>query len=499
MYRKKAFVALTMAVFLLLSAGFAACAATNKTHINLTIPSEMTSLDPYYTTAIADLQLLAQMYESMFFMEDDTSLSPRLAESYTLADDGMTYTFKLRDAKFHNGEKLTADDVVFSFERAKKAPAMANRMMPVDTVRAIDDKTVEIKTKEIMTAALNYIVGIDILNRKAVEAAGDKFGTTPVDCGTGPYKVVKYDPSSRVEFVAFDDYYRGAPSIKTITYRIMTDTSSALIAFESGELDMVQIPLSNWGGIVDSKKYTTKLGKENHISYMAINIDRKPFDNKKLRQALAYAMDKEAVVIASYEGLAEIADFMMNPEYLVDAPNDGIKYTYDPEKAKALLAEAGYPDGVDLGEMLIIGSSYWPKIAQVLQQNYADIGVTCTIQPMDTSAVIQNMRKGTYGFGLMGLTCDRDYSFFARSAHSRSVEIAAVKYRDKKIDELFDRGAVELDHTKRQAIYRELNDYLSDICGMIPILFRTKPFAWSKDLNADMGLGFYYVFDFNWK
>jgi peptide/nickel transport system substrate-binding protein len=432
-------------------------------------------------------------------MEDDTSLSPRLAESYTLADDGMTYTFKLRDAKFHNGENLTADDVVFSFERAKNAPAMANRMMSVESVRAVDAKTVEIKTKEIMTAALNYIVDIEILNRKALETAGDRFGTVPVDCGTGPYKVVQYDPSSRVEFVAFDDYYRGAPSIKTLTYRIMSDTSSVLIAFESGELDMVQIPLSNWAGIVESKRYTTKLGKENHISYMPINIDQKPFDNKKLRQALAYAMDKESIIVAAYEGLAEVADFMMNPEYLVDAPRDGIKYPYDPEKAKALLAEAGYPEGVDLGEMLIIGSGYWPKIAQVLQQNYADIGVTCAIQPMDTSAVIQNMRKGTYGFGLMGLTCDRDYSFFARSGHSRSVEVAAVKYRDEKIDELFDKGAVELDHTKRQAIYRKLNDYLSDICGMIPIIYRTRPCAWSKDLNADIGLRYYYVFDFNWK
>jgi peptide/nickel transport system substrate-binding protein len=376
---------------------------------------------------------------------------------------------------------------------------MANRMMSVESVRAVDEKTVEIKTKEIMTAALNYIVGIEILNRKAVEAAGGKFGTVPVDCGTGPYKIVKYDPSSRVEFVAFDDYYRGAPSIKTITYRIMSDTSSALIAFESGELDMVQIPLSNWAAIVESGKYTTKLGKENHISYMPINIDRKPFDNQKLRQALAYAMDKESIVIAAYEGLADIADFMMNPEYLVDAPGDGIKYPYDPEKAKALLTEAGYPDGVDLGEMLIIGSSYWPKIAQVLQANYAAIGATCTIQPMDTSAVIQNMRKGMYGFGLMGLSCDPDYSFFARSAHSRSAEVAAVKFHDKKIDELFDKGAVELDHTKRQAIYRELNDYISDICGMIPIIYRTKPYAWSKDLNADIGLRYNYVFDFSWK
>lgn len=470
-----------------------------RTDINLTLPSEITSLDPYYTTAIADFQLLRQMYEGLYFMENDTTLSPRLAESYELADDGMTYTFKLRDAKFHNGDPVTADDVVFSFERAKAAPAMTNRTMSIETVKAIDPKTVEVKTIDVMTAALNNIVEIEILSKKAVEAAGDKFGISVVDCGTGPYHVVSFDPSSKIEFEAFEDYYRDAASIKKITYRIMTDTSSAFIAFESGDLDMVPVPLSNWKVVEESGKYQTGLGKETHVSYMPLNITQPPFDNKKLRQAIAYAVDKESIVIAAYEGLANVADFMMNPEYLVDAPSTGVTYNYDPVKAKELLNEAGYPNGVDIGEMLIIGSGYWPKIAQVLQQDFAKIGITCTIQPMDTSAVISDMKKGNYAFGLNGLTSDRDYSFFARSCHSRSAETAAVKLKDPYVDELFDKGAVELDHTKRQAIFQEVNDYVQEICGMIPIFYRTKPYAWSKDLNAKIDLNYYYVYNFSWK
>ena len=497
MYRLSKSIFLWAMIFVL-TAGSVAFAAP-RTDINLTIPSEMTSLDPYYTTAIADLQLLAQIYESLYFLEDDASMTPRLAESYTLASDGMTYTFKLREAKFHNGAPLTAEDAAFSFERAMKMPAMATRMASVDSVRAIDDRTFEVKTKDVMTAALSYIAGVEILNKKELEAAGDKFGKAVVDCGTGPYKVVEYDPSSRVRFIAFDDYHRGAPSIKNITYRIMTDTSSALIAFESGELDVVQVPLSNWANVEASKKYQTQLGPENHISYLAFNIAQEPFNNKKLRQALAYAVDKEAIVVAAYEDLAEIAHFMVNPKYVQDAPSDGIKYNYDPEKAKTLLTEAGYPKGLDVGNLLVIGSGYWPRIAQVLQQNFADIGVTCAVQPMDTSAVIADMRKGAYGFGLNGLTCDRDFSFFSRSIHSRSAEVAAVKFRDPHIDELMDRGAVELDHAKRQVIYREVNDYVQELCGFIPIFYRTRPFAWSSGLNAKIGMGYYYVYDFSWK
>jgi peptide/nickel transport system substrate-binding protein len=492
--------ALAIALAVLTAWGsFHAATAAPRTDINLTIPSEMTSLDPYYTTALADLQILWQMYESLYYTQDDTTLAPRLAESHTLASDGRTYTFKLRKAKFHNGEPVTADDVVFSFQRAMKAPAMAMRVSPIESVRAVDPSTVEVKTKAVMTAALGYIVDIAILNKKAVEAAGDKFGTTVVDCGTGPYKVVKYDPSSRVELVAFDDYWRGAPAIKNVTYRIMPDTSSALIAFESGELDLVQIPLSNWAGIEESKKYTTVLAPENHISYLAFNISEKPFDNQKLRQAMACAVDKESIIIASYEGLAEPADFMLYPKYVADAPKDGVKYEYNPEKAKALMKEAGCADGIDVGPMIIIGSSYWPKIAQVLQQNFEEIGVTCSIQPMDTSAVIANMRKGTYGFGLMGLSLDRDFSYFSRLTHTRSAEVAAVKFRDPHIDELMDKGDVELDHAKRQAIYREANDYVQEICGFVPILYRSKPYAWSKNLNASLDLTFYFIYNFSWK
>jgi ABC-type transport system substrate-binding protein len=471
-----------------------------RDNINLTLAGEVTSLDPFYTTALIDYQLAAQTYEGLYFIDDDLSLSPRLAESYTLAPDGKTYTFTLRKGvTFHNGEPLTPADVKFSLERAIAAPAKMSNLAFIDSVSIVGDDTVQVKTKQIMAAALNFIVSVEIMNKKAVEEAGATFGTKPVDCGTGPYRVTSYEPSSKVELEAYPKYYRAAAPIKHVTYRIMRDTSTALVAFESGEIDFVQVPLSNLNAIQGSGKYETALSGTTHISYLAINHRKAPFDNKKLRQAIAYAMDKKSMVVGAYEGYATVADYMMNPAYVNAAPKKGKIYSYDAEKAKALLAEAGYPHGLDVGVMLTIGSGYWPKLAQIIQQNLADIGITCSIQPMDTSAVIKNQQKGNYGFGLMGLTPDRDYSYFSRSCHSRSMAIAAVKFNDPYIDKMFDKGAVELDPVRRQAIYDDVNDYMQELCCLVPIFYKSYPYAWNKNLNAKINLNYYYVYNFSWK
>lgn len=482
------------------SANSGSAAKAVRDNINLTLAGEVTSLDPFYTTALIDFQLCAQIYEGLFFLEDDLTLSPRLAESYIIEPDGKTYTFKLRKGvTFHNGEPLTPEDVKFSIERAMAAPAKKSNLAFISSVDVVDANTIQVKTKQVMAAARNFIISIEILNKKAVEAAGDKFGTMPVDCGTGPYHVVSYEPSSKVELEAYPNYYRGAAPIKHVTYRIMRDTSTALVAFESGEIDLVQVPLSNWATIQDSGKYETAISKTTHISYLAINHRKPPFDNQKLRQAIAYAMDKQSMVVGAYEGLATVADYMMNPAFVNAAPKKGKVYSYDPEKAKALLKEAGYPNGIDVGVMLVIGSNYWPKLAQIIQQNLADVGITCSLQPMETSAVIQNQQKGNYGFGLMGLTPDRDYSYFARSCHSKSIAIAAVKFNDPYIDKMFDEGAVELDPAKRQDIYDAVNGYMQELCCLVPIFYKSYPYAWNKNLNAKINLNYYYLYNFSWK
>ena len=278
---------------------------SSRTDLKLSVASEITSMDPYATTAAADFQITKQIYEGMFFLNSEMELEPRVAESYSLSEDGMTYTFNLREgAKFHNGDKVKASDVVFSIERAITMPAMANRVASIESVTAVDDYTVEVKTVDVMAAALNQIAEIEIMSEKIVTEQGEDFGQTNVDAGTGPYMLDTYDRSTKITLKAFEDYYRGAPAIKDATFSVMTDSSATLIAFESGDLDLITVPLSSWTMVSENPDYQTALTETTHISYISINIDKEPLDNQNLRKAIAYAINKDAIIIAAYEGLA---------------------------------------------------------------------------------------------------------------------------------------------------------------------------------------------------
>ena len=473
--------------------------AAARTDIKLCIASEVTSLDPYNTTASADYQVFLQMYEGMLFLNGDMELEPRVAEPYSVSDDGMTYTFNLRKGvKFHNGDELKASDVVFSITRAMQSTAMANRTASIESVKAVDDYTVEVKTIDVMAAALNQIVGIDIMSEKIVTEQGDNFGQTAVDAGTGPYMLDTYDRSTKITMKAFDDYYRGAPSIKDVTYSVMTDSSSSLIAFESGDLDLVTVPLSSWNMVSENSDYQTALVDTTHISYIALNPNQAPFDNENLRKAVAYAINKDACIVAAYEGLATKANGLLNPNVIALAPDGGVSYDYDPDLAKQYLADAGYPDGVDVGDMLVYGSGYWPKFAEIIQQNLADVGITVELVTMDTSAVIQDMKNGNYTMGTGGMACDREAGFLARFCHSRNIQSSAVKFGDPWIDEKLDESDRELDTTKRAALIQEVHDYVMETATLLPVFHKTTPYAYASGLTGSFDLNYYYIYNFSW-
>lgn len=476
-----------------------AAEAPARTDIRLCIASEVTSLDPYNTTASADYQVFLQMYEGMFFLNSDMELEPRVAESYSVAEDGMTYTFNIRKGvKFHNGEELKASDVVFSIERAMASTAMANRTASIESVKAVDDYTVEVKTIDVMAAALNQIAEIDIMSEAIVTAEGENFGQTAVDAGTGPYMLDTYDRSTKITMKGFDDYYRGAPAIKDVTFSVMTDSSTSLISFEAGELDLISCPLSSWNNVSANPAYKTELVDTTHISYVALNRSVAPFDNADLRKAIAYAINKEACIIAAYEGLAAEGVCLLNPAVIALAPTDGVAYSYDPELAKEYLAKAGYPDGVDIGEFLVYGSGYWPKFAEVIQQSLADVGITVELVTMDTSAVIADMKVGNYTMGTGGMACDREVGYLARFCHSRNIQSSAVKFGDAWIDEKLDESDRELDATKRAALIKEVNDYVMEDASLLPVFHKTTPYVYNADLNGTFNLNYYFIYNFSW-
>lgn len=476
---------------------------SSRTDLNLALVGVVSTLDPYATSLTVDLMLFRQIYESFYYVDDYGKIHPRLALKHEISSDGLEYTFYMReDAFFHNGEPVKADDAVFSFKKAMESGVMAPYVNVVSKVEKIDDYTVKITLKQPYTPFLANTMQVCILSEKAYTEAGDTFGATITGAGTGPYMVAYYDGNTKIELAAFDKYYRGEAAIKKITFTPMADTSTGLIAFQNGELDFYEIPTANWEEISTSDKYNCVLNPTSHISYILINPNKGILRNQDLRYAIQYAVDREAISIMAYEGLAEPAYHMMHPKYIFGASKDAFKFTYDPEKAKEYLAKAGYPNGVDIGVLQHTTANYFPKIAQTFQAQLAEVGINCTLEGGQTSALVTGWRAGEFDLMNSGFNAVLDYDYFTRYT-SPAISTSFLKYQDSEYDadwilEMYNKGAAELDPEKRKEIYFELDDYISRTACYIPIFYKTLPYAWDKNLNVKLDLNYYYVYEWSW-
>ncbi|MFA5585394.1 MAG: ABC transporter substrate-binding protein [Saccharofermentanales bacterium] len=477
--------------------------APSRDSVNLALVGVVSSLDPSTTALTVDLELFHQIYESFYYVDDFSVLHPRLALSHTISEDGTVYTFKMReDALFHNGEPVTADDAVFSFELAMQSGVMSPYVGVVEKVEKVDDHTVAITLKQAYTPFLTNSVQISIINKKAYEEAGEKFGSTITGAGTGPYKVISYDGNTKVELEAFDKYYRGEAPIKYATYTVMSDVSSGLIAFESGELDFYAVPTANWDEISNNKKFVSRLNPTSHISYMLLNPASGLLQNEDIRYAVQYAIDRDAINLLAYEGLAVPAYHMMHPDYIFGATDDTFKFTYSPEKAKEHLAKAGYPNGVNIGEIQYTTANYFPKIAQTIHSQLAAVGIECEIVGGQTSDLVTGWRAGEFNALISGFNAILDYDYYTRYT-SPAVSTSFLKYQNTDYDadwvlEMYNKGAAELDPEKRKEIYEELENFIAGTACYVPVFFKSLPYAWDADLNVELDLNYYYLYEWSW-
>lgn len=471
--------------------------------LNLALVGVVSSLDPYATALTVDLEVFHQIYEPLYYIDDFSQPHPRIALSHTISEDGTVYTFKIRqDAFFHNGDPVTADDVVYSFQEAMKSGVMAPYVGIIEKVEKVSDDSVQITIAQPYTPFINNTSNVFIVSKKAFEEAGEKRGSTITGAGTGPYKVTFFDGNTKVSLEAFDKYYRGEAPIKYVNYIVMADVSAGLIAFENGELDFYAIPPANWEEISSSGKYNCKLNPTSHISYILLNPSSGVLKNQDLRYAIQYAIDREAINEVAYEGLADPAYHMMRPEYIFGASEETFKFEYNPDKVRGYLAKAGYPDGVHIGELQYTTANYFPKIAQAFQAQLAEFGITCDIVGGQTSQLVIGWRAGDFNMLCSGFNAMLDYDYYTRYT-SPAVSTSFLKYQNTDYDadwvlEMYNKGAAELDPEKRKEIYMELENFIAKTACYIPIFYKTLPYAWHKDLNVELDLNWYYVYDWSW-
>jgi ABC-type transport system substrate-binding protein len=384
--------------------------------ITITYKDDVATLDPAIGYDWQNWSMIKSLFDGLMdYVPGTTELRPGLAESYEISDDGLTYTFKLRPGvRFHNGREMTAEDVVYSLNRVTnpetQSPGagffgmiegfdaqMAGEAQGLSGVTAVDPQTVQIRLSRpdatfLHVMALNFA---SVVPPEAVEAAGEDFGRQPV--GTGAFKLDEWTLGQRLVLEKNADYWReGIPYLDQITFEVGQEPVVALLRLQNGEVDVPGdgIPPAKFQEVMADPAQAERVveGGQLHTGYITMNVTQPPFDNVKVRQAVNMAINKDRIV-QIINGRAVPANQPLPPSMPgYDQAHEG--YAYDPEGAKALLAEAGLADGFDT-ELYVMNTDPNPRIAQAIQQDLAAIGINASIQSLAQANVIEAGGAGT--------------------------------------------------------------------------------------------------------
>ena len=356
------------------------------------------SLDPAYIVWTNDYAIGANIYSTLIGYKPGTrEMYGDLAESWEVSENGTVYIFHLRKGvKFHKGYgELKASDVKFTFERIldpKTNARYPDFFKSIDHIEVIDDYTMKFVLKYPDSAFLTYIApwrNSFIVSQKAVEELGKDFSFNPV--GTGPYMFESWDSETGdVVLVANPDYYGEKPKVDKVIYKVIEDPYTAYLALERGEVDIVTLDTSISGLLERAKsnpnvKVYEKIGGGS-LS-ITFNLNHPILKDVRVRRAIAYAINKTEIVQGLLKGTVVEAKGFLSPAY-IGYTEDVPQYPYDPEKAKQLLAEAGYPNGFEI-DFYTPSSGVYPKIATIIQAQLAKVGIKVNIRQMDFAAWLE--------------------------------------------------------------------------------------------------------------
>lgn len=476
------------------------------------------SIERFYPpihTSEAQMWRLGQVFGSLVSWvvgSTEGEVYPDLAESWDISDDGLEYTFHLREgAKFHNGDDVTAEDAAFSIQAyyAEEGLPYSAKFAGVDKVEALDQYTLKITLKSPNPYFLQDIAsvrGSAVMPKKVVEEFGEDFGTSPeTTVGSGPFKLAEWSDTQLV-YEAFEDFYRGRPYLDRVVQKLVPDRATGALEFKAGNSDIEYLYSPTKQEFMASRELRKLVhdGLRMNTWWWWFNLEKPPFDDVRVRQAVNYAIDNAQVLQIARAGLAIPATQFIMPSLL--GYDESLKYyERDPEKVKALLAEAGYPDGMDITvNVWNIGESVTE--AQVLAAQLQEAGFRAEVVPTDFGTYVSEMEKGTYGFYLTGEALNPNTAAdMMRFWHSQAPENHA-NYSNPEVDALLEQAFEELDLEKRGQLLAEAQKLILEDAAFVPYMHDEKFIAvqpWVhglEDVNIADGPGSHYavVFDKLW-
>ena len=428
--------------------------------LNVGIAQDLdSSLDPHKTVKAGTREVMFNVFEGLLKPDASGNLNPAVAESYTVSDDHLLYTFKLRSGvKFHNGQDVTPEDVIWSYQRCAE-PDSAD-IIQVAAFAGVEmyaegDDTVCFQLQEPNNEFASYLTTA-VLPKDYTEQ-----DTQPV--GTGPFKFVSRTAQESVVLERFDDYWGEKPELTKVTYKIIENADSILLSLQSGAVDVfAHLTTTQSAQLGDG--FHVEEGTMNLVQALYLNNAEKPFDDVRVRQALSYAVDRQQILDLAFDGYGTLLGSSMYPafsKYFDDSLTD--YYTYNTEKAKELLTEAGYPNGFDM--TITVPSNYQPHMdtAQVIVEQLKAVGINATIQPVTWESWVQDtysnrqFQSTVVGVDASSMTASAMLSRFVSTAGNNFINYSNADY-----DALYAQAQACYDDEEQTAMYKDLEKNLTE-------------------------------------
>lgn len=455
--------------------------------LKVALHGEIDKLDPHQSVTIVAFQVQQNVVESLVTINDNLDgVEPQLATDWTVSDDGLTYTFHLRKGvKFHNGKDFKAEDVIYSYNRIMDPNFPSSRRSNFTMVKSVespDDYTVVFHLEYPFAAFLTKLESLYILPKDA----GVDFNQQLI--GSGPFQFVEWVSGDRIVLKRFDQYWEiGKPYLDQVIFKPIPEDSTKLVELKTGNIQLIgNVPYKDVSALEKDEKLKVyrKLGVvRDHFGF---NVTQPPFDNKYVRQAMCWLVDREGIADAILYGYAKPAQVALPESHWAFNPAVANAYGFDVEKARELLAKGGYPNGFSA---TIKVSPTYPeeiKMAELIAEAGKKIGVNLNIQQLEWSTWIdQVVSKGDYQAEIVLISGGVDPDDFFYQWHHSGEIFNIWRFSTPELDQLLDAGRQTLGgNDARKPIYYDIQSYLIDQAPLCHIIYRESVMASTANVHG---------------
>jgi peptide/nickel transport system substrate-binding protein len=478
----------------------AAAAVKKGGQLTLMGHQEIASLAPDDAGPIVHYVIVANIHSPLLVLDENYTVQPDLAESFTAAPDGKTYTFKLRrGVTWHDGTPFTSADVKYTYEfyaDPKNAAILQPVFKDVATVATPDDFTAVVNLKVpnapfIILAATQLIIP----KHHHSKVGKDAFKKAPI--GTGPFRIKEWKPQEYTTIEAYDGYYQGRPNLDRIRENIVPEPSVRTIALDTDAVDSSVWPLApeDTLRLMADAKFAHFRAPGTAVNHFSLNNKKPQFQDKRVRQAMLHAINRDPLVLDLLKGLAVKATSNLSPAVEAFYNKDVVQYDYNPTKANQLLDEAwGKPGGGGIrvnaaGEKLsftcfvIIGDALRRSEAELVQRDLKAVGIEMKLQDFGVAEILSKARAGDYDSAIFNSTygtADPDASTTLRTGALNNFS----HYSNPRVDELLDQGLMETDPAKRAAIYKEIQEIVAEDVPFLYIMYWETVLLFNKRIKG---------------